>query len=120
MLLNSENEASVRILSLLFTFFLFSSIPIISFAEDFTDGIRAIIIPNHKESIRVFRLSAEEGDKRSQHILGVMLYKGLGVKQSYEEAFKWLKSAAKLGHAQAKLDLAIMIYHKKGIPKNYK
>ena len=48
-----------------------------------------------------------------------MLYKGLGVKQDYKEAFKWLNLAAKQGHSQAKLDLAIMIFHKKGLPNNY-
>tara|TARA_B100000686_G_C16573077_1_gene853988 strand:+ start:223 stop:384 length:162 start_codon:yes stop_codon:yes gene_type:complete len=48
-----------------------------------------------------------------------MLYKGLGVRQNYREAFKWLSLAADQGHSQAKLDLSIMIYHNKGIPKNH-
>ena len=48
-----------------------------------------------------------------------MLYKGVGVKQDYEEAFKWLTLATEQGHSQAKLDLSSMVYHNKGIPKNY-
>jgi TPR repeat protein len=48
-----------------------------------------------------------------------MLYKGLGVKKDYEEAFKWLALAAKQGHSQANLDILIMIYHKKELTKNY-
>jgi TPR repeat protein len=42
-----------------------------------------------------------------------MLDKGQGVKQNYEESFKWLNLAAKQGFSQAKLDLEIFIYHKK-------
>jgi len=49
-----------------------------------------------------------------------MLYKGLGVPQNHEEAFKWLNMAAKQGLSQAKLDLEILVYHKKGVPKDYK
>jgi TPR repeat protein len=48
-----------------------------------------------------------------------MLNKGQGVKQNYEESFKWLNLAAKQGFSQAELDLAILTYHNKDIPENY-
>ena len=54
--------------------------PLFSFADNFTDGVNAAITPDNKEAAGIFRISAEEGDKNSQHSLGVMLYKGLGVK----------------------------------------
>jgi TPR repeat protein len=48
-----------------------------------------------------------------------MLFKGRGVKQNYTEAIKWLHLAANQGFSQAKLDLAIMKYHKLGTPNNH-
>ena len=93
--------------------------PLFSFADNFSDGVNAAITPDNKKAARIFRVSAEEGDRNSQHSLGVMLYKGVGVKQDYEEAFKWLTLATEQGHSQAKLDLSSMVYHNKGIPKNY-
>ena len=49
-----------------------------------------------------------------------MLYKGQGVKQDYQESFKWLDLAARQGLTQAEFDLGILIYHKKGIPENHR
>ena len=109
----------VKILVPVIIFFLLAFNPFISFANTFSDGIKAVIKPDHKDAVKIFRISALKGDKYSQHSLGLMLYKGLGVKQDYKEAFKWLNLAAKQGHSQAKLDLAIMIFHKKGLPNNY-
>ena len=110
---------NVQRLVLVISFFVLVNNPLFSFADNFSDGVNATITPDNKEAARIFRLSAEEGDRNSQHSLGIMLYRGLGVKQNYGEAFKWLTLAAEQGHTQAKLDLSIMVYHKKGIPKNY-
>ena len=74
---------------------------------------------DHEEAVKLFRVAAEKGDKFSQHCLGVMLYKGQGVKNNYAEGFKWLNLAAKQGFSQAKLDLAIMKYRKKRMLNNY-
>ena len=104
-------------LVLVISFCVLVNIPLFSFADNFSDGVIATITPDNQEVARIFRLSAEEGDRNSQHSLGVMLYKGLGVKKNYGEAFKWLTLAAGQGHSQAKLDLSIMVYHKKGILK---
>ena len=109
----------IKILVLVVVFCLLATSPFISFADTFSHGIKAVIKPDHKDAVRIFRKSAIEGDKNSQHSLGLMLYKGLGVKRDYKKAFKWLNLAAKQGHSQAKLDLAIMIFHKKGLPENY-
>ena len=110
---------NVQRLVLVISFCLLVNIPLFSFADNFSDGINATITPDNKKAARIFRVSAEEGDRNSQHSLGIMLYKGVGVKQDYEEAFKWLTLATEQGHSQAKLDLSSMVYHNKGIPKNY-
>ena len=91
----------------------------VAFGQDFNDGMDAIKSGNYEEAVRIIRAAAEKGDKHAQHCLGVLLYKGLGVRQNHEESFKWMDLAAKQGLSQAKLDLGILIYHKKGVPRNY-
>mgnify|MGYP001317948826 CR=1 FL=1 len=109
----------MRRLVIFIAFFIYSSSAFIAFGEDFKDGLKAIKSGNYEEAVRVFRIAAEKGNKYAQHCLGVMLHKGLGVKQNQKESFKWLELAAKQGLSQANFDLGILIYHKKGIPENY-
>ena len=106
-------------LVLFMVLFLFLINPLIAFANNYSDGMNAMEKGNYEEAVKLFRVAAENGDKFSQHCLGVMLYKGQGVKKNYTEGFKWLDLAAKQGFSQAILDLAIMKYHKKGTPNNY-
>ena len=101
-------------------FFIYLSSPLISYGSEFSHGLNAKNNGNYEEAVSMFKVAAKKGDKFSQHCLGVMLYKGLGVTQNHEEAFKWLNKAAKQGFSQAKLDLEILIYYKKGVPKDYK
>ena len=105
------------VLFLVLCLFLIS--PLIAFAGNYSDGMNAMKNGDHEEAVKLFRVAAENGDKFSQHCLGVMLYKGQGVNQNYTEAFKWLDLAAKQGFSQAILDLAIIKYHRKGTPNNY-
>ena len=56
--------------------------PLISFASNYSDGMSAMKNGNHEEAVKLFRVAAENGDKFSQHCLGVMLYKGQGVKKT--------------------------------------
>ena len=100
-------------------FFIFLIGPSITFGQDFNDGIIAIKNRNYREAVRIFRIAAEKGDKYAQHCLGVLLQKGIGVKQNHEESLKWMELAAKQGLSQAIFDLGILIYHKKGVPENY-
>ena len=110
----------MKVLVLFITFCAFLSNPFVSFATDFSHAQTAKINGNYEEAVKMFKVAAEKGDRFSQHCLGGLFYKGLGVPQSHEEAFKWLNMAAKQGLPQAKLDLEILIYHKKGLPKDYK
>jgi len=105
---------------ILFTaLFIFLSRPAVAVGQDFNDGLIAIKNENYEQAIRLFRIAAEKGDKHAQHCLGVLLHKGLGVKQNHEEAFKWLQLAAKQGLSQANFDLGILVFQKKGVPENY-
>jgi uncharacterized protein len=92
--------------------------PLIAVASNYSDGMKAMKNGNYEEAVKLFRVAAKNGDKFSQHCLGVMLYKGEGVNKNYTEASKWLNLAAKQGFSQAELDLAIIEYHKNK-PNNY-
>jgi uncharacterized protein len=107
---------------LVFCFILcvFLIIPFATFASPFNDGMNAMENGNYDEAIKNFRLGAEKGDRFSQHCLGVMLYKGQGVKKDYKESYKWLDLASKQRLSQAEFDLGILIYQKKGVPENNK
>jgi len=48
-----------------------------------------------------------------------MYKRGIGVTQDYGKAAKWLKNAAKQGHAKAQLSLAFMYGKGKGVAQNY-
>jgi hypothetical protein len=81
-----------------FILYVFLIFPFVTFASTLNDGMNAMKNENYGEAIKIFRLGAEKGDKFLQHCLGVMLYKGQGVKQ-------------------AEFDLGILIYYKKGVPE---
>jgi TPR repeat protein len=109
----------VKKLVLFLVLCLFLINPLIAFANNYSDGMIAMDNGNYEEAVKLFRVAAENGDKFSQHCLGVMLYKGKGVKKNYTEGFIWLDLAAKQGFSQAILDLSIMKYHQIGTPNNH-
>ena len=90
-----------------------------SYAGDFSSALNALKSKNYEKAVKILRVDAERGDKHSQHFLGVLLYKGKGIKKNHKESFKWLDLAAKQGLSQARFDLGILIYHRAGIPEKY-
>ena len=62
---------------------------------------------------------AEQGDVRSQSMLGWLYRKGGGVPQDYVEAAKWSRKAAEQGVADAQFNLGWMYYHGEGVPQDY-
>ena len=114
-----KSKLRMRRFVLFIIIFIFLIVPTVTFGQDFDDGMIAIKNGNYEEAVKIFRVAAEKGDKHAQHCLGVLLHKGLGVRQNNEESFKWLELAAKQGLSQAKFDLGILIYSKKGVPENY-
>lgn len=61
---------------------------------------------------------AEQGEPSAQFYLGVMYEHGMGVRQSYVEAAKWLRLAAEGDYAPAFLSLAELYDDGLGVPKN--
>jgi tetratricopeptide (TPR) repeat protein len=65
------------------------------------------------------RTQAEQGDVKSERLLGSMYYYGRGVPQDYAQAAQWFRNAADQGDAEAEYDLSFMYYGGKGVPLDY-
>ncbi len=71
-----------------------------------------------KEAVKLYRLSAEQGDEWSQFNLAWMLDKGKGVVQDEKEAVKWYRQAAEQGEGFGQSNLAWMYIEGRGLPKS--
>jgi uncharacterized protein len=91
-----------------------------AFADDFQDGMAAAQRGESKEAVRLFRLSAAQGNPTAQYNMGYMYEKGQGVPQNYKEAIKWFRIAAEQGLAQAKFKLGWMHANGWGVAQDYK
>jgi len=61
---------------------------------------------------------AEQGDAKAQFRLGLMYYKGEGVRQDKVEAARLFRRAAEQGDAKAQFSLGAMYYDGDGVPIN--
>jgi TPR repeat protein len=108
----------VFLLSLTFLIFFANSSSV--FADDFQDGMAAAQRGESKEAVRLFRLSAAQGNPTAQYNMGYMYEIGQGVPQDYKEAIKWFRIAAEQGLAQAKFKLGLMHANGQGVSQDYK
>lgn len=60
--------------------------------------------------VKELRKRAMSGDLSAQHKLGWMYYTGHEVALDYSKAANWWEGAARRGHGQSRVDLAIMFY----------
>ena len=72
---------------------------------DLQDGVDAFKRQDYKEAVRLFHLSAEQGNAEAQFILGTMYASGRGVPQDYKEAVKWYRLSAEQGHGICTIQL---------------
>ncbi len=61
------------------------------------------------------KIMAKYGDASAQCALGIIYYKGIGVEQSYAEAFKWFSLAAEQGYALAQYNLSVLYWNGDGV-----
>jgi TPR repeat protein len=91
--------------------------PALSAWADFAQGLRAYEQHDFATALKTFKA---DGGADSAYLLGIMYYKGEGVKPDKEEAVKWVHKAAEKGHVRAAYNLG-MIYDKgDGVPKDLK
>ena len=75
--------------------------------------------PNLVEAFEHCRRAAEQGDARSQGLLGWMYAQGDGVAQDLFEAARWLGYAAEQGNAAAQAYLGSMYFVGDGVAENH-
>lgn len=84
---------------------------------DFAAGLKAYEARDYATALRLFK--ADEGPD-SCYLLGIMYYKGEGVKADKTEGVKWLRRSGEKGHVRAAYNLG-MIYDKgDGVPQDLK
>jgi len=71
-----------------------------------------------RDANRVLHKSAERGNAESQSGLGLIYKYGLGVEQSYAEAFEWFRKAAEQGYAPAQWCLGMCYERGEGVEQN--
>ncbi len=65
------------------------------------------------------KAAAEQGIAVAQYYLGICYYNGEGVKQDFNEAFRWYKSAAEQGNADAQCRLGNCYKNGEGVQQDY-
>lgn len=71
-----------------------------------------------KESVKWFRLSAEQGSARALVHMGTLMHAGKGVPQDYAGAYNMFSKAAELDHELGHFNLAQMLNQGKGVPRD--
>lgn len=75
-------------------------------------------VKNDAEALRLYRQSADLGDRQAILNLGSMYHDGRGAAQNYAEAMRLFQKAADLGDPQAMTNVGVMYAHGEGAPKN--
>jgi uncharacterized protein len=88
--------------------------------ENFDNAVKAYQSQDYKEAVRLYRLSAEQGDAFGQYNLGIMYSNGQGVPKHDKEAVKWYRLSAEQGFAKAQYNLGVMYFNGTGVLQDYK
>ena len=103
---------------ILICFFMLSGSPV--FANETQQALNAINRGDYKTAIDIWQNLANRGNNAAQFNLGLMYFKGDGVKQNLSKAAKWFRLAAIQGNAEAQLNLGDMYYNGNGVLIDYK
>jgi uncharacterized protein len=77
------------------------------------------VTQDYKEAIKLFRLSAEQGEASAQNNLGSIYMVGKGIAINNKEAMKWYLLSAEQGYLNAQNNLGLMYEEGNGIEKDY-
>lgn len=72
-----------------------------------------------RESEKLYRKAAEQGDATAQNKLGLLYYKGMGVTQDYAEAAMWYRKAAEQGEVKSQFNLGSLYIDGHGVPQDW-
>lgn len=100
--------------------FLFATlICAVSFAvrADYERGAEALRRGDHAQALRML-VAAADGDARAAALLADMHERGLGTPRDAEQAFRWRRVAAELGHLPSALRLGQMFLRGDGVARS--
>lgn len=87
-------------------------------AGPYQDSVAAYLRGDFIAAHKLSKPLAEQGNKRSQFLLGALYAEGRGVPQDYVEASKWLRRAADQGDSYAQFHLGTMYDEGKGLSQD--
>ena len=70
------------------------------------------------ESLRWYRLAANQGDASAQNLLGLFYDNGAGVPEDDTEAVRWYRLAADQGYARAQFNIGFSYANGEGVPED--
>jgi FOG: TPR repeat, SEL1 subfamily len=97
---------------LAFIFGLFMSVAAFAQTADdyYEDGKKQLLLGNEKKAFELFKKSANNGHAKAQGTIGMMYYKGHGVRQNYKKSRKWFLKSAENGDEEAQYMVGLMYY----------
>jgi len=91
----------------------------VAWAGPFEDGFAAHQRGDYATELLIMRPLAAQGNAEAQATVGMIYEEGLGVKQSFAEAFKWYRLAAAQENTAAQNNLGLMYESGAGVPQDY-
>ena len=90
----------------------------ISFA-DFDKGLKEFNKGNYELALDIWEPLANEGVSNAQYNVGLMHHNGLGTKQDFKQAYKWLLQSSEQGNLNSIRLISTMYALGNGINKNF-
>lgn len=84
---------------------------------DYAAGLKAY---QHRDFGTAHKLLKEDTSADSAYLLGIMSFKGEGVKADKAEGVRWLRRAADMGHVRAQSNLGMLYDKGDGVPLDQK
>ena len=88
-------------------------------ADDTSAGLKAFHAGDYDTAYREWKTAAAQGDASAQFNLGMLFWKGVGVRKDSQEAVRLFRLAADQGLAQAEFQLGLMREQGSGLPQDY-
>jgi TPR repeat protein len=78
-----------------------------------------LVDQNYKNTLKYYKLAADQGDDYAQYYLGMIYQNGEIVEQNYQKALDYYSQSACRGNALAQYNLGWMYYNAKGTEQNF-
>ncbi len=87
--------------------------------EELKAGLDLYNKGDHAGALLKWRDAADNGNAIAMRKIGVLYYKGEGVKQDYIEAMRWYRKATDKGDADAMFNIGILYANGRGVKQDY-